>query len=75
MQGNTTFLTATNDWDQTKWFTQNGYMIGSGKDHSWSDGLIKTKPGEAIRLVIHNDERNAEDFYFKFMAIELPWVE
>lgn len=76
LEGNTNWREDLQDYDPDTWFTQAGYVVSSTKSHQVYGMLVKTVPGEAIRLRIHSPQgNNSGDMFFKWLAIKVPWIE
>jgi hypothetical protein len=76
LEWNNTFDEATGTFDDTAWENVAGYTVRSDKDMKMG-GLapLKTGQGEALRLRCFPINGNDNDWYFKFVAIDLPWME
>lgn len=74
LEGNFAYDPATDSFPADGWTTTAGYIVSTAKNHEWSGagGMIKTKAGEALRLRVHPTNGNAGDFYFKFIAFDVP---
>jgi hypothetical protein len=72
LEGNFQYDPLTDSFPAGAWKTTTGYVVSNSKDHTWSGGLIKTKAGEALRLRVFPSNGNAGDFYFKFIAFDIP---
>lgn len=74
-------LEANFQWDEALdqpleagWKTVNGVTVSTSLRHEWN-GLMKMVPGEALRMRVFAATGNNNDFYFKFLALKLPWRE
>ena len=73
LEGNFNFDESAGDFDPNAWQTTSGYTVSNAKDHTWQGiGMIKTVPGEALRLRVFPGSGNTDDFYFKFIAFDIP---
>lgn len=72
LEGNFTYDESTGTFDPNGWKTTKGMIVSDVKDHEWSGGLLKTKAGEALRLRVFPNSGNQHDFYFKFVAYDVP---
>lgn len=73
LEGNLTWDDATGQFDPGAWFVQTGYAVSAGDKHQLMGPVIKTKPGEAIRLRIFANAGASNDIYFKFVGWEIPF--
>lgn len=75
LEGNVTWDESIGDFDPNGWFVQNAYVVNSVKSYHAPDLFIKQKAGEAQRLRVFSASGNNNNFYFKFFAVELPFVD
>lgn len=72
LEGNFSYDPVTDTFPVDGWTTTAGYIVSADHDHSWTGGLIKTVGGEALRLRVHPTTGNTGDFYFKYIAYDIP---
>lgn len=75
LEGNFSYDPVTDSFPADAWKTTTGYVITNAKDHQFvgsGGAMITTKGGEALRLRVFPTTGNAGDFYFKFIAFDVP---
>lgn len=75
LEGNVTWSQALNDFDPAAWFVQTGYSVVASASHSLTNLVIRTVPGEAVRLRVYAASGSSNDYYFKFIGVELPYID
>lgn len=75
LEGNFSYDQQAGQFDPNAWKITTGYAIRADCPHRFEGTVIKTKPGEAIRLRIHASSGADNDIYFKFIGLELPFTE
>jgi hypothetical protein len=75
LEGNFVWDSANNQPSADGWQVTTPYNVSLGDPHFVEGTFIKTVPGESLRLRVTAAVGNDRDFYFKFRALRLPWVE
>jgi hypothetical protein len=77
LEWNTDFDINTGTFNPDAWMNVAGYTVTSSKDMKMGGHtMLKTGQGEAIRLrCFPEGGNNNNDWYFKFVAIDLPWID
>jgi hypothetical protein len=75
LEGNFTYDAQAGAFDPAGWMVNTGYAVVAGNGHQLVGTLIKTQPGDAMRLRIHATAGGDNDLYFKYIGCEVPWAE
>jgi hypothetical protein len=71
LEGNFNYIDGVG-FDPNGWKVINGYMVSDMRGHEWNGiAPIKTVRGEALRLRVYGATGNNNDFYFKWIGVEL----
>lgn len=74
LEGNTAWDATKKRFDPTAWQPATGYVVSAAVPHRMTGAMIKTAPGEALRLRVFAGNGNTSDFYFKWVGWEIPGV-
>lgn len=75
LEGNFAWDPATGTFPDDGWEITTGYVVRDTAPHQLDGTLIKTRPGEAMRLRAYASAGVSNDFYFKFIGLEVPFVD